>query len=327
MTKLKISAKMHIMIIVSAVIIALGIAVGCICHFVADGYFNYGGEYESYKSVTVSYVILDFNEDDELRELCDDQFKQAGVKYYNCSSVDSTSAGGELTFKFYESVKPEKIQTAVDGINAKLSDESAGMTTLSSAAYHEVKTNLGGENVIVYGSIALAASIVFQFIYFAIRYKFTMALSALLADVHNLAIFVCLLSLCRIPVSSTIIVFAVITVLVTMMGCCFLFDRARKNLKDEQFAKLSNFEQVDTCVKESLVSVSVASVCVAAAAVVLFVLMSISALSVVHIAIPVLLGLVSAVSCVYGTAFFTPAVYSRFKRIGENFKARKKSKN
>ena len=69
MTNLKISAKMHIMIIVSAVIIALGIAVGCVCHFVADGYFNYSGEYKSYQSVTVSYVVLDFGKDDELRDL------------------------------------------------------------------------------------------------------------------------------------------------------------------------------------------------------------------------------------------------------------------
>ena len=94
MTKLKISAKMHIMIIVSAVIIALGIAVGCICHFVADGYFNYGGEYTSYQSVTVSYVVLD--EADVSREICDKEFDKAGVKYYNYSYVDSTSAGGEL---------------------------------------------------------------------------------------------------------------------------------------------------------------------------------------------------------------------------------------
>ena len=324
MTNLKISAKMHIMIIVSAVIIALGIAVGCVCHFVADGYFNYSGEYKSYQSVTVSYVVLDFGKDDELRDLCDEEFKNNGVKYYNYSKATD---GGELTFKFSENSDTAKIQAAVEAINAKLKDESADMTGLSSAVYHTVKTELGGANVIIYGSVSLAASVVFQFIYFAIRYKLTMALSALLADVHNLAIFVCLLSLCRVPVSSTVIVFATLTVLMTMIGCAFLFDRARKNIKDEQFAKLTNFEQVDLCAKQSLVSVCVASVCVASAAAVLFVLMSISALSVIQIAIPVLLGLVSAISCVYGTLFFTPAVYSRFKRIGENFKeARKKSK-
>ncbi|MDE5942605.1 MAG: hypothetical protein K2H30_00150 [Clostridia bacterium] len=324
MTNLKISAKMHIMIIVSAVIIALGIAVGCICHFLADGYFNFGGEYSSYQSVTVSYVVLDYGNEDKLRDVCEEQFDKAGVKYYNYSSADD---GYELTFKFLESANADKIKAAVEAINAILTDESADMTGLSSAAYHTVKTELGGGNVVVYGSIALAASVVFQFIYFVIRYKLTMALSALLADVHNFAIFISLLSLCRIPVSSTIVVFGVITVLMTMIGCCFLFDRARKNGKDEQFAKLTNFEQVDTCVKESFVSICVASVCVAAAAVVLFVLLSISALSVVNIAIPILLGLVSAVSCLYGTAFFTPAVYSRFKRIGETFKAeRKKSK-
>ena len=48
MTNLKISAKMHILIIVSSVLIALGIAVGLICEFGADGDFTYGDDYKSY---------------------------------------------------------------------------------------------------------------------------------------------------------------------------------------------------------------------------------------------------------------------------------------
>ena len=42
MTKLKLSSKMHVMIIVSAVIIAVGLAMGLIFQFVSNGYFNYG---------------------------------------------------------------------------------------------------------------------------------------------------------------------------------------------------------------------------------------------------------------------------------------------
>ena len=52
-TNLKLSSKMHIFIVISSLLIALGIMVGIICHFVANGYFNYGGDWASCKLVTV----------------------------------------------------------------------------------------------------------------------------------------------------------------------------------------------------------------------------------------------------------------------------------
>ena len=57
MTKFKLSSRMHILIIISSLIIAVGLAMGLVFEFVSDGYFNYGGEYESYKSVVVNYEI------------------------------------------------------------------------------------------------------------------------------------------------------------------------------------------------------------------------------------------------------------------------------
>ena len=63
MTKLKLSSKMHVMIIVSAVIIAVGLAMGLIFQFVSNGYFNYGADYTSYNSVVVNYAYIDGKED------------------------------------------------------------------------------------------------------------------------------------------------------------------------------------------------------------------------------------------------------------------------
>ena len=64
MTNLKLCSKMHVMLIVSSVLIAVGIAVGLICQFVAGGYFNYGDDYKSYKSVEVSYAFVDFSDEE-----------------------------------------------------------------------------------------------------------------------------------------------------------------------------------------------------------------------------------------------------------------------
>lgn len=322
MTNLKLSSKMHILIIVSAIIIAIGLAVGLICEFCAGGYFNYGDDYKSYDSVTVSYAYVDFNDGEDVKEICDKAFKDNKINYFS-SSYGDTAQGGEYVFKFVSKTKTEKLQTAVTEINSKLS-----LTGLSNASFSEVKTELGGEHALIFGAIALSSAIVFQFIYFVIRYKLTAALSALLADVHNLAIFVSLLSITRAPLSSSVAAFGALTVIMTMIGCCFLFDRVRKNRKDAQASALSSCEFADLCANESFTAVSVASVGFGVFAVLLFVLMSISALSVSAVLSAVLMSVFAALSSLYGTSIFTPAVYSHFKSIGDNFKAShdKKSK-
>ena len=314
---------MHIMIIVSAVVVAIGLAMGLIFQFVSNGYFNYSAEYSSYNSVVVNYAYIDGQETD-VKEVCDKAFKDAGVSYYAFTSGDVSTdgnsvAGGELVFKFTKGTNAEKVKAASEAIDTALTVE--GTSGLSNAAYHEVEAVLGGANTLIFGVVALVSAIAFQFLYFAIRYSLTSALSALLADVHNLAIFVSLLAITRAPVGSSAVAFAALVVVMTMIGCCFLFDKLRKGKKDESFAKLNAAEQCDQVARESLMNIAVSAVCVAVAAIVLFVLMSISALSVnliLTIAIPAVLG---AAASVYGTAFFVPSVHSRIKLIGDNFKA------
>ena len=98
-TNLKISSKMHILIIVSTVLVALGIMVGLICHFVANGYFNYGGDWGSYKEVTVSYAYVDFSTDDEVVEICNKAFDDCGLKYQSAAD-GNTEAGAVIVYSF-----------------------------------------------------------------------------------------------------------------------------------------------------------------------------------------------------------------------------------
>lgn len=316
MTKLKLSSRMHLMIIVSAVIVAIGLAMGLIFQFVSDGYFNYGSDYSSYKCVVVNYAYID--QQDKIEDVCEKAFKDADVNYYVCVTGD-TEDGGRLVYKFSENANADNLKSATDAINNALSSENS--SGLSNASYHSVKATLGGAHSLTYGAIAVATAIVFQFLYFAIRYKLTAAFAALLADVHNLAIFISLLAITRLPVGSTVFAFAALTVVMTMIGCCFLFDKFRNKAKDEDFAKLNTLEQSDVCANENIVNVAITAAVVAVAGILLFVLMSISALSVNLILTGAIMAVLSAVSCVYGTAFFTPSVYSRIKRIGDNYKA------
>ena len=69
-----------------------------------------------------------------------------------------------------------------------------------------------------------------------------MALGALLANFHNLALYVALLAMTRIPVGLSAVAFAALTVLFTMIATGYMFDRYRRNLKKENFAKLDGDE-------------------------------------------------------------------------------------
>lgn len=334
-TNLKLSSMMHLFIIISTVLIAIGLAVGTICHFVANGFFNYGDDYADYVSVSVSYDDIDFSGSGKepvelIKNICDKAFSDAGLSSYVTASGDTTT-GGRLVYKFTPSTDFKKVQGAVDAINAeiKTSVESEGGIQFSYASAHSATTLLTGGKTITMAAIAIAAAVAFHFVYFIIRYKFTMALAALLADVHNFALYIALLALCRVPFGSTVATYAVIVILLTVIGTCFLFDRMRKNFKNEDYKKLTAFEVSDLSANESLIINTVMPACLAAISVILFVLMSISSLSPLAILTPVLFSLVAFVVCAYGTVFFTPAVYSRFKLLGDDFKKKsaEKAKN
>lgn len=329
MSNFRFSSKMHLFIIISAIIIAVGVAVGLICQFAADGYFNYGSDWSSYKSVTVTYEYLDFADGDDVEKICDDAFDKAGVNSYVTQS-GNWSRGGVIVYKFTLSTSDEKLAAARDIIqtalaeNSKLAGDSAYEDILFSDSYVRVgKTLLGGGKTLMMCGIGLASVVAFEFLYFLIRYKVSMALGALLANVHNLALYISLLAITRIPVGTSMFAFAALTVLFTMIGCCFLFGKTRKNIKTEELSKLSAFEIVDLSAGETFKFNLIFTGSLAAVAVLMFVLLSISSLSPLAIISPVLCALVTFVSCAYGTLMFTPSVYSRFRQIGAKFKKNK----
>ena len=323
MTNLKISSKMHLFIIISSVLVAIGVAVGLVCQFVANGFFNYGAEFKSYNTIEVNYAYVDYSNEGEVKDICDGVFDKAGVSYFAYTYGD-TDDGGRVIFKFSKGCDGEKLGTVANDVQTAL--QSSDGSTQTNAYFHTLEAELNGAKVLTFASIAIASAIALQFLYFVVRYKLTMAFGAFLANIHNLAIYVSLLAITRVPVGISAVAFAVLTVLMTMVACGFVFDRYRRNLKKEKYAKTGNGEMTDICVNESFKSVLYPVVGIAAAAVVIFVLLSISAMSVLTIMTPVLAALFSVASALYGTVFFVPSVYTEIKSIGDSVKARSKNK-
>lgn len=319
MTKFKVCSKIHLFIIISVLFIAIGMAVGTICHFCANGFFNYGEEFSSYKCVTVTYYTSEYKDADAIRPVCDEALK--GFNAYEVSYYSDNRMGGEIVYKYSAGTDGEKLQSAVDALNIALDKNGSGLNV---ASLHEVSVNEGGARALTYAAIALASAAAFQFLYFIFRYKLRAAFSALLACVHNLGIFVAFAAITRIPVGAQFIAIGAAVVLLTMILPCVLFDRTRKNFKNEIYAKTERVEVVDTSACE-VRTVSFIAVCaLAVAVVVLGVFAAISQMWIGALA-PYGLALLGLIACFYGALFFTPAVHGAIDGVCEKAKASVKS--
>ncbi len=309
-TEFRFSEKMRIFAIVSACLIFIGLILGTVFHFTIGGFFNYGGEYSSYNTITVSYKYVEFGSEEEVDKLCKDVFAENGVSSYAYTS-GTTNVGGEIEYRFTCDTAFSKLNGVVDGINTKIATVAAETSSVnqSYAAAHEHKALLGGERVLMMGSIALATVVALQLIYCAIRFKLSGLMIALLADAHNIGIIVALLAITRVPVTSSLLVFGVIAVIATAIGTTLMLDRIRRNAKDNSEKKLSPSEISDMSARQNFKSNICFNAFLAIIAALLFALMSISSLSPIAIISPVLTALVVFIACGYGSTFFVPAVY------------------
>jgi hypothetical protein len=109
-----------------------------------------------------------------------------------------------------------------------------------------------------------------------------------------------------------------------MAGCVYLFDRIKKYAKSEDGKLVSSFAKVDDVNNTSVIGLLILNGALTVATVIIAVIAMLGSLQ-VSLVTPLLLGIITFVSCFYGTAFFTPSVYARFLKIAEDRKAQKKA--
>ncbi len=320
MTKFNVSSKMHLFIIISSLVVAIGLAIGLICQFTAGGFFNSGADYSSYRSVTVQYSMP--TTDDEVSEICENAFESHGVSYYLATEAEN-AGGDEIEYRFSLSADESALIAAAQEIDSAV---GIGSGLLGSASYSEHTAAFGGMNDMMYAGIALAAAVVFQFIYFVIRYKLTMAAAAFVADLHNLLIYFALLAITRVQVSVSVVAISVFVVLLTMIGCGILFSKMRSDFRNDSFKAMPSFEQVDESLREGFKPVTIINVVLASAFVLLLVFSLFAGSGVYGLFMPCISGILAVIACQYGTLMFTPSVYSRLKQHADNYAAKRVSK-
>ena len=98
MNKLRFSSGMHLYIIISAAVIAVGLILGLVMHFTAGAFFNWGGDYAGYRSIEVKYSTYDIKEE-QVREIAEDAFADNGIAYYTfVTAGESTNSRIEYRF-------------------------------------------------------------------------------------------------------------------------------------------------------------------------------------------------------------------------------------
>ena len=315
--------KNRIFVIICAIVIVAGMAVGTVCHFLFGGFFNYGGEFSSYKSVVVTYSTAEYAGDKkvgELKSTCDE--KLGAFSAYEVSLGEKTT-GGEIVYKYPTSVSSEELSKAVADINAVIDTDDSGLNV---AVFHEAETFVGGSKAIIFASIAIASAAAFEFIYFAFRYKLRAAVSALVGCIANVGLIVSLAAITRLPVGTDLIALAAAVVLLTMIGSCVLFDRVRKNFKNDAYAKTDRCDVIAISAAESK-KINLVTVIALALPVVVLAICSVIALLNLTVLAPYAAAVLALVSCCYGTVFAMPAIHcgvdALFARAAANAEADK----
>lgn len=334
MSKFKPSSKLRIIAIISCLLIIIGMAVGTVFHFIGNGFFNYDGEYSSYKSVKVTYSIVQVNPVEgkiDFEVICNDAFKNAGVSEYLVTEDSAAiKSNGVIEYRFTSSTDSAALKSAVDEINNKIKEnlkdvigDEEGVLECR-AVMHDQQTIVGGEHVTSMAAIALATIVVIHLLYTMIRYRFSAAFTAIAADLHNIALYAALLALCRVPLSSAVMVFAILITLATAIGVTYMLDRYKKNAKENE--KLSVEEATDMSVGQTVKLNIALPAALAVAAVLLFAAMAISTMSILPVLTPALLAVVGFVVTIYGTVLFTPAIHCFIKKIGNKIKSKPSQK-
>ena len=311
----KIVKLRHLAVIVSIVIIAIGMAVGTICHFVSNGFFNYGDEFASYKSVEVTTSIPEDVNGNVARQIASEEL--SGLGAYEVSFSEGTgTVPNTVVYKFSTSVSNDELSSAVEAIQSRFEDR--GMED-SSVSYHLNEGVAGGIYQLNFAAIALASAVAFQAIYFAIRLKPGMALSAICSQLAAVGVYASLLAITRCPVGLEAIAFAALTVVITMICNGVLFDKIKKSYKDEANAKVENLALITESAQATWKTGAI--ICAAAViAIVVFGIFAVIASPSAATLAPFAASIISVLAAAYASEVFAPATYSLINAMDRRVK-------
>lgn len=190
-----------------------------------------------------SSISITSDEDIDVKSLKED-LKDLGYTIYNTEEIDSKN----VIIKVEESFEEEEVLTVEALVN-----ENYNAKTDIGVVSNMVKRDLV-KNAI-YSIIIAAIGIV---IYVSFRFKFTYAISAIVALLHDVFAIVVLFSICKIEVSSIFIAAILSIIGYSINDTIVSFDRVRENIKAKD--RVKNEEELAEIVNRSLSQTLVRSI-------------------------------------------------------------------
>ena len=244
--------KLPLWIAVSAVILAVGIALFAI--------FGFNTNTQAGKSFELTYdaVVTIADGGDRVEEVCEDTFDGVGIRYEQkfeaAPAIDNNSLAetGDVTVRylFGEDVTEAELQAAREVILATLTGEFEGADL-----YVAIRTQ--GEAAsfaepVWRGAVALVVAAVVVLVYMGFRFGWGRTVTGLVLTAHDVLLTLALLAITRIPVAAaTPLLFAaaaaVISLLLWMVQCM----KMRETFKDPAFRTMDAEEAVNECGKTS----------------------------------------------------------------------------
>ncbi len=327
---------MKIFTIIASAIILIGVVVGLVCQFTGYGYFNAGGNWGSDSNVTVEWYYVDgYTGEDDLEEICSQAFDDAGLSYYAVEYGDMSSGeGGQIVYRFSKKTSEDDLAAAIEDINAQIDaqvdarfnseQQTEKYISLSRANYHFDDGLVNVTRNLFWAGIGLASFVALEFVYVIIRYKVSMGLASLSASFVTLALYLSLLSACRIPVGSSMIAFGVFAVILTSVATLITFGKIRANNRNEDYKELTSEQIVDKSCTESF-ALNTGLICsIGGVVIIALIFMWISAGSIAAVLTPLLSVIAAVVASYYTSLLFFPSTYAPMRQIGLRFKRKEK---
>ncbi len=339
----KIVEKFKIFIVVSLVVILAGVGM-----LFAKG-MNVGIDFSG--GAQISIELSSFGGDKAVQEVIDKEitkiFEDNGMKKVGALQTSPTTGGGytyEFRLAYYHNGElsgVEAEQEFLAFIQGDLSDDSnnglcgviqekleelsksdSAFTSLSATIDENcVKGQTIGatasSSLLRNAGLALLIAVVAMLIYIVFRFKFTSALAAICALLHDVLIMTALTIIFQIPVNSTFIAAIITIVGYSINATIVIFDRIREERKMDVSNSRDNVEIANTSIAKTL-GRSILTTLTTLLTILFIAFFSVSSIN--EFIIPIIFGLVAGV---YSSVFLASSFWVMFEKAFGKKKAKK----
>ena len=233
--------------------------------------FNTDSTTKSYEMIEVSDYISSFRDEEvtgasgqSLTDFCRSEIEKAGFSVSDERETDSTALGNTVEFIISGSTA-QQIQEFVPTLQERIGQEfqEYGDSAIVTVSYHSVQ-NQPYYEFIWRTAIGAGVAFVLLFAYVAIRFKVGMGVTALIAAVHDVLLTLAVVALLRIPAGVTLIGVAAFSLLLSAILNLIVFGKMRRDFRSEERKGLPAREGIALSVKDSVKSVLIVCIMLAA---------------------------------------------------------------